>query len=395
MEPREWLANSSAAPPTRPVAPSTGYPQGGVTPTKPGAYWYHQITEELRALVAAAGVALDATVLTQLRQAIKRLTGGNVTTVNFAVSPFALTADGAGLVIVDASAGNVVLNLPAANVFAALRFQIKRIDATANTVTINRAGADTIDGATNVTLPGQGATAQFVSDGVSQWQTVQTPRGMQRFTVNSNFTGPPGVTTIYVSGCAGGGAGGGGGCSQITGSYVGGNGGGGGAGQSVIRQPYIITPGQVLAVVIGAGGAAGAAGVTGGVTAGTGGAGGTTSLGALLTLAGGSGGTGGNSTASVGLGGAGGAGYPAGSVGSNVADGSLATGPSGVGASGPFGGAGGAVRASSNPSAGASGGAAGGYGSGGAGGAGQVLSSQSYAGGAGGAGAPGILIVEW
>jgi hypothetical protein len=74
MELREFLANAAVAVPTRPVAPSVGFPQGGVTPTKPGAYWYYQIGEELRALIVAAGLAPDATTLTQVVKAINILT---------------------------------------------------------------------------------------------------------------------------------------------------------------------------------------------------------------------------------------------------------------------------------------------------------------------------------
>lgn len=171
METREWLANSNAAPPTRPAAPSTGYSQGGATPTKPGAYWYHQISEELRNLILFAGIVLDATVLTQLRQAVKRLTGSNVTAINFAASPFALTADNAGLVSIDATAGNVVVNLPAANVLAALKYELRRIDTSANTVTVNRAGADTIDeGGVSFTLAAKGVQ-KIAADGTSKWVT--------------------------------------------------------------------------------------------------------------------------------------------------------------------------------------------------------------------------------
>lgn len=80
MDNREYLANAAVAVPARPAVPSAGYPQGGATPTKPGAYWYHQIGESLRALLTAAGVAPDATTLTLLRDAVNvmnRLTGAS------------------------------------------------------------------------------------------------------------------------------------------------------------------------------------------------------------------------------------------------------------------------------------------------------------------------------
>lgn len=107
-----------------------------------------------------------------LVKAIKRASGLNVTTVNFAASPFALTADHAGMVLVDATAGNVVINLPAANVLAGLHYAFRRTDTSANTVTVNRAGADTIDEAdVALTIPAKG-TRHLRSNGVSAWPTI-------------------------------------------------------------------------------------------------------------------------------------------------------------------------------------------------------------------------------
>ncbi|OZA53014.1 phage tail protein [Polaromonas sp. 17-63-33] len=143
----------------------------GVEPTDFNAEWCNGVQEEALAIIEGAGIVPDAAVRTQVRQAIKRLTGGNVTTVNFAASPFALTADHAGLVLVDAAAGNVVINLPAANVIAAkLEFSFVRSDATANTVTVNRAGADSfLGGATSFTLTGQGGHRTIAGDATSKW----------------------------------------------------------------------------------------------------------------------------------------------------------------------------------------------------------------------------------
>lgn len=60
-------------------------------------------------------------------------------------------------------------------------------------------------------------------------------KGAAKIDISGSFTVPDGVTTIYVSGCAGGSGGGG---SYSTSSGNSGGGGGGGAGQSIIRQPY-------------------------------------------------------------------------------------------------------------------------------------------------------------
>lgn len=58
---RAFKSGASATPPTAPAAPSIGYPSpgdagAGVPPTKPGAWWYHMVTEELCAVVTAAGL---------------------------------------------------------------------------------------------------------------------------------------------------------------------------------------------------------------------------------------------------------------------------------------------------------------------------------------------------
>jgi len=78
---------------------------------------------------------------------------------------------------VDATAGPVTVTLPAAAVATPFGFQLQvaKVDATANTVTVQRAGADTfVGGGTSVSLQGQGDTAFAQSDGVSVWE-VTTP----------------------------------------------------------------------------------------------------------------------------------------------------------------------------------------------------------------------------
>lgn len=151
----------------------------GILPTDLDAAWFNGTQEELLSIIEGAGIAADAVVLTQVRQAIKRLAGGNVTSVNLAASPFALTADHAGLVLVDATAGNVVINLPAANVLAGLPYAFRRTDATANTVTVNRAGADTIDeGGASFTLTSKAVQA-VRSNGASTWSTVTSVAASQ------------------------------------------------------------------------------------------------------------------------------------------------------------------------------------------------------------------------
>lgn len=211
----------------------------------------------------------------------------------------------------------------------------------------------------------------------------------QAFAASGSFSVPAGVELVFVSGVGGGGGGG----AALSG--LGGGGGEGGGG--VWRYPVTVTPGDTVAVTIGAGGAGGTAG-------GVGGSGGNTSFGSL-SLPGGQGG--GSSTDHINryttprvhkvsgggmvAGGAGGsAGYssvmPMMGVGVGIYAGGAATnvnyagGGGGASMLGP-GGAGGVGDA--NGSAPATG-----YGGGGGG------SGQS-SGRSGGAGKPGYLFVEY
>lgn len=207
-----------------------------------------------------------------------------------------------------------------------------------------------------------------------------------KFTSTGTWTCPEGVTTIWVSGCAGGGGGGGGAGLAQPGA---GGGGGGGAGQFVIMEPITVVPGTVYTITIGGGGAAGATAASG--TAGKNGStGGVTRFGGLLTLTGGQLGAGGDINS-----GAGGFGSTNGGGGSDGGDarGQLSGGDGGSGGSGPYGTAGGGGRAGSG------GGAVGrtglGYGCGGGGGGGGYGTAGTATGGAASAGLPGFLYLEY
>lgn len=81
----------------------------------------------------------------------------NATEIAFADSPYALVPGNATL-LVDATAGNVVVNLPLINGNALGVFvEVHKTDASANTVTINRNGANVIGfaGAVSVILAAQ------------------------------------------------------------------------------------------------------------------------------------------------------------------------------------------------------------------------------------------------
>lgn len=68
-----YQSGASGTPPVVPSSPSVGYPQAGSTPTVPGPYWFHMITEEIRNAIVAGGVTPAAATLTQLTAAVRAL----------------------------------------------------------------------------------------------------------------------------------------------------------------------------------------------------------------------------------------------------------------------------------------------------------------------------------
>lgn len=75
---RAYASGAAGIPPAAPASPSIGYPQAanpglGAPATKPGPYWYHMITEEIRGVIAAAGLAPDQADVTQLSVAITKM----------------------------------------------------------------------------------------------------------------------------------------------------------------------------------------------------------------------------------------------------------------------------------------------------------------------------------
>lgn len=80
------------------------------------------------------------------------------------------TAVGSDAVLrADATGGAFTITLPAVSAASGQRIQIKKIDSSANAVTISRAGADTIEGATTISLATQWTFATLINDGTSVW----------------------------------------------------------------------------------------------------------------------------------------------------------------------------------------------------------------------------------
>ena len=379
--------------------PASGTPQyatvgvpGASSPTAFPAYHYNGLVQELMAVIQAPGVVPSRFVVNQLLQAIKRIAGGNVTSLAVSAT---LTSDMAGFVAVNATAGNVVLTLPAAagSNGSPVLFDVIRTDATANTVTIITQGTDTFlplapSNAVSVTA---GNPASLVGNGVSVWNrlmdlSIGTGKWLNRQVLtaagSTTYVPFPGANKADIQVCGGGGAGGGSSTTSASQS----SGGAGGASGSYCRGIFPISAIGGAAIVVGAGGA--------GVAGAVGGNGSQSKFGTVLTAPGGQGGS--ISLAQSTFVYAGGYGPPGavatgGTVNSQVVGGGLVilgnstAGLSGQGGSSFFGGGGASV--SNATSAGNPGLTAGSGGSG-------AMSIASGAQQAGGNGAAGIVIID-
>lgn len=86
-----------------------------------------------------------------------------------------LTVADAGLIEIDASAGNVTVTLESAAALAGLQFTFARSDTSSNTVTIAAGGTDTIEGSTSMTLLVSDRLT-ILSDGSSIWRYAGAQR---------------------------------------------------------------------------------------------------------------------------------------------------------------------------------------------------------------------------
>lgn len=72
---RAFESGAAGSAPTAPASPSVGYPTAGnpgtgTPPTKPGPWWFHMVTEELRAIITAAGLTPTQGTIDQVLQAL-------------------------------------------------------------------------------------------------------------------------------------------------------------------------------------------------------------------------------------------------------------------------------------------------------------------------------------
>jgi hypothetical protein len=102
--------------------------------------------------------------------------GTNAWVTKSAAGPYTLDI-GDGNILVS-YAGNYVITLPAANtaLIAGKTFRIKKSSSAQYSLTINRAGSDTIDGATSIVLWSQYSFIDLTSDGSSLWVVGAYPK---------------------------------------------------------------------------------------------------------------------------------------------------------------------------------------------------------------------------
>lgn len=74
---------------------------------------------------------------------------------------------GDDVVLVDATTGAITVTLPKAGPYVGISFTVKKIDASANAVTVDGDGAETIDGAANTPLAAQWDRVTVVSNGTA------------------------------------------------------------------------------------------------------------------------------------------------------------------------------------------------------------------------------------
>jgi len=85
----------------------------------------------------------------------------------------------------DVSAGGFQVTLPAAKNQDGRQICIKKIDSSANTLTIGRTGSDTLDGATQVTTTIQYDTYTFISNGNIIWEVLAKSVGNHEVVVHT------------------------------------------------------------------------------------------------------------------------------------------------------------------------------------------------------------------
>lgn len=95
--------------------------------------------------------------------------GAKVVSKVFSDSPY--TAGNEDVILCDCTAGNIIINLPAKSGVPRRIYHIKKIDSSANTITVDADGSETIDGATTQVISVQYDCIEIVC-GSSEWSII-------------------------------------------------------------------------------------------------------------------------------------------------------------------------------------------------------------------------------
>ncbi|NIA67768.1 hypothetical protein HBA54_04120 [Pelagibius litoralis] len=97
------------------------------------------------------------------------------------------SADNGRLIKADATAGAFTITLPpAATAGNGFEVTVKKVDSSANAVTLDADGSETIDGGTDISLPNQHDAVQVRSDGTA-WQVIVQPFGSENIPLGLGF----------------------------------------------------------------------------------------------------------------------------------------------------------------------------------------------------------------
>lgn len=108
------------------------------------------------------------TVLSAVEREFNRAADGYLFTVTRVTSAYTMTLNDS-VILVDASSGAVTVTLKPARECERKRVTIKKIDSSANAVTVDADSSEEIDGATTKSLASQYDSVELVSQGGAWW----------------------------------------------------------------------------------------------------------------------------------------------------------------------------------------------------------------------------------